>query len=119
MRKLTASEIQNLKKQLGGDVDVYQPPESDATYSATTRTADARVPSVDSLREGSSGASPIQAESNTSSQGKRKKGKKAAPPRSNPGESDYSVRFSKNNVDKPSKVAIVSSQTKKVVYEQG
>jgi hypothetical protein len=115
MRKLKEEEVKSIKKQLGGDVEVYQ-----STYSSDPggpATADARVPSLDALRGSSSSDSKSALESDAGSGSGRKR--KAATRGSNPGKSDYSVRFNKKNADKGSKVAIVSSKLNKVVYEQG
>lgn len=116
MRKLKEDEIRSIKKQLGGDLEVFQPPSSDAS-DRSEPAADARVPSLDALRGRSSrsGSAP-ESDSVSALAGKKSKAGKRG---SNPGKSDYSVRFKDKNTDSPSKVAIVSSKSKKVVYEQG
>jgi hypothetical protein len=106
VRKLKAKELDALKKELGGDVVIHDFPSMDAAFGVQADAADARVPSLDALR-----GNTAESDCSTASTAKKKP--------SNPGKSDYSVRFSSKNVDRGSKVAIVSSKSNKVVYEQG
>jgi hypothetical protein len=117
MRKLREQEVKNIKKQLGGDVELFESPRSDASDRSGPSSADARVPSLDTLR-GSSFGSARSSQSDAFSSLATKKGK-AGKRGSNPGKGDFSVRFKKKNTDGGSKVAIVSSKLNKVVYEQG
>jgi hypothetical protein len=121
MRKLNPKEVENLRKQLGGDIVVHESPNLDAAFGAEANMADARVPSLDLLKGNSKrGPSSFNAPESDMTIGKARSKKKAASARgSNPGKSDYSVRFSSKNVDRGSKLAIVSAKSKKVVYEQG
>jgi hypothetical protein len=106
MRKLKAKELADLKKELGGDIVIHDSPNLDAAFGVQADAADARVPSLDALR-----GNTVQSDSSTAKAGKTKP--------SNPGKSDYSVRFSGKNVDRGSKVAIISGKSNKVVYKQG
>ena len=115
MRKLKPKEIDDLRKQLGGDVVVHDSPSLDSAFG-TANTADARVPSLDSMKGNGSSGAVLESDKSTGKRGAKKKATSSR--ESNPG-SDYSVRFSGKNVDRGSKVAIVSGKSKKIVYEQG
>jgi hypothetical protein len=117
MHKLKETEVKSIQKQLGGDVEVFESPRSDASSRSAAASADARVPSLDALRGGSSGSAGSGGSDAFSSFATKKSS--AGKGSSNPGKGDYSVRFKKKNTDGTSKVAIVSSKLKKVVYEQG
>jgi hypothetical protein len=121
MRKLKPKELDDLKKELGGDIVIHDSPSLDAAFGTPPDAADARVPSLDALRGNAAGASTSAKapESDASTARGAKKKRATSAPGSNPGKSDYSVRFSSKNVDRGSKVAIVSSKSNKVVYEQG
>jgi hypothetical protein len=120
MRKLKPKEIDDLRKQLGGDVVIHDSPSLDAAFGTEGNMADARVPSFDSMKgEATGGQVPLNALRSDRSTGKSGKKKKPTSSRESNPERDYSVRFSSKNVDRGSKVAIVSGKSKKVVYEQG
>jgi hypothetical protein len=120
MHKLNQHELENLKEQLGGDVRLYDEtsneiPEEDSPL------ADARVPSIEELREEAEPLVSDAAHSGSTVALKKstevKNAKKG--PRERNSSSDFSIRFGPKNSDKGSKVAIVSSKSKKIVYEQG
>jgi hypothetical protein len=122
MRKLNEQELKNLKEQLGGDVHVFDEPSED-TSEKDHITADARVPSLEELRDDISDSHSTDASYSSSgiTLKRRNSARKGAPKggRSSSGTSDFSVRFGSKNSDKGSKVAIVSGKSKKIVYEQG
>jgi hypothetical protein len=116
MRKLKPKEIDGLRKQLGGDVVIHDSPSLDSAFGTDANMADARVPNPDSMRGNGSSGSALASDRST---GKRGTKKKATSSRESNAGRDYSVRFSSKNVDRGSKVAIVSGKSKKIVYEQG
>lgn len=122
MRKLNEQELKNLKEQLGGDVRVFDEPSED-TSEKDHITADARVPSLEELRDDVSDSHSTDASYSSSEIALKRRNsarKRASKGGHSPsGTSDFSVRFGSKNSDKGSKVAIVSAKTKKIVYEQG
>jgi hypothetical protein len=129
MRKLNQPELENLKEQLGGDVHLYDHSADEIFSEEFHPTADARVPSLKELRDEDSVVASDAAHLGTTilalkkrnvagSAGTRKQGQKGKKP-SQRNSSDYSVRFGPKNSDRGSKVAVVSSKSKKIIYEQG
>jgi hypothetical protein len=120
MHKLSEHELKSLKEQLGGDVRLYDQG-SDEIPEKDSPLADARVPALEVLRkeaepiisDATHSGSTVMLRKNT----EVKNAKKA--PRGRNSSSDFSIRFGPKNSDKGSKVAIVSSKSKKIVYEQG
>ena len=123
MRKLSEQELENLKEQLGGDIRLYDQP-SDDTSEESHPIADARVASLEELREedstvasdaahGTQSVAPKKRNSTEKTEGSKRAQKSSRE------SSDYSIRFGPKNSDRGSKVAIVSSKSKKIVYEQG
>jgi hypothetical protein len=116
MAKLTSKELENAKKQLGADREIVASSDTSADFGTT---ADARVPSLDSLQEAPTAQSKDRIRVDGINGKSAKKTKRAAANRKSSKESDYSVRSRSKGADASSKVDIFSSKSNKIVYRQG